>query len=353
MANLKEQIFTALKSEQKLTELTKDIERAKENLLKNHSNPVFNISDKNKILKAYMELDDINRDIGRFDRLRQYKYTTEALQERKSIEDILKGGMYNYNYIWKSENSSNTCEVCRALNGREFDFYDEVPQRPHPNCRCKVKIVEGQGRKKYNISHNENNIQLSDLSSQEQVIYKLGKFASRVMKVSGSNLQNSLNDFEYAKKNEHAHIIDSRVKISNPGLVKLMNEVNIPLDSRGVIYDSESDQSKLLWRSPEIQGFVKSNLKNLKSGKMQDVYDIEFIKKNFPYDNFLALQHCKLYNPKITPEGNFHGLIVDYYDFKYRTGNDIITDINNWGYSMQEKGKLEKHFVIYIIYEKL
>ena len=143
MANLKEQIFTALKSEQKLTELTKDIERAKENLLKNHSNPVFNISDKNKILKAYMELDDINRDIGRFDRLRQYKYTTEALQERKSIEDILKGGMYNYNYIWKSENSSNTCEVCRALNGREFDFYDEVPQRPHPNCKCKVGILEG------------------------------------------------------------------------------------------------------------------------------------------------------------------------------------------------------------------
>ena len=32
------------------------------------------------------------------------------------------------------------------MNGREFDFYDEVPQRPHPNCRCKVKIVEGKSK---------------------------------------------------------------------------------------------------------------------------------------------------------------------------------------------------------------
>ena len=39
-------------------------------------------------------------------------------------------------YVWHSENSENTCDVCTELDGQEFDFYDEVPERPHPNCKC-------------------------------------------------------------------------------------------------------------------------------------------------------------------------------------------------------------------------
>lgn len=31
----------------------------------------------------------------------------------------------------------------------------------------------------------------------------------------------------------------------------------------------------------------------------------------------LDLQHCKLYNPQITPDGYFKGIIVDYYDFDW------------------------------------
>ena len=27
------------------------------------------------------------------------------------------------------------------MDGQEFDFYDEVPQRPHPNCKCTVEII--------------------------------------------------------------------------------------------------------------------------------------------------------------------------------------------------------------------
>ena len=36
----------------------------------------------------------------------------------------------------------NTCDVCKFLDGKEFDFYEEVPERPHPNCKCTVEIVE-------------------------------------------------------------------------------------------------------------------------------------------------------------------------------------------------------------------
>ena len=87
---------------------------------------------------------------------------------------------------------------------------------------------------------------------------------------------------------------------------------------------------KLLWQSPEIQDFVKNNLQDLISGNTKGVYDIEF-KSNGNYtehkfDNYLGLQHCKLYNPQITSGGYFKGIIVDYHDFKYRR----VLKINSW-----------------------
>ena len=54
----------------------------------------------------------------------------------------MKGGISYNKYIWHSENSENTCDVCKSLDGKEFDFYEEIPERPHPNCRCTVEIVE-------------------------------------------------------------------------------------------------------------------------------------------------------------------------------------------------------------------
>lgn len=30
----------------------------------------------------------------------------------------------------------------KDLDGEEFDFYEEVPSRPHPNCKCTIEIIE-------------------------------------------------------------------------------------------------------------------------------------------------------------------------------------------------------------------
>lgn len=68
---------------------------------------------------------------------------SEAEDENRRNNDIvLKGGISNVKYIWHSENGKNTCDKCKALDGKEFDFEDEVPERPHPNCKCYVEIVE-------------------------------------------------------------------------------------------------------------------------------------------------------------------------------------------------------------------
>lgn len=112
-------------------------------MLKNHSNPVFNKVDTNKILKAHTNLDDVGKSLYRYNTLQEHHLDSQAQEEKQNIENnVLKTGISNNKYIWHSENGEKTCEVCASLDGKEFDFYDEVPERPHPNCRCYVEIVE-------------------------------------------------------------------------------------------------------------------------------------------------------------------------------------------------------------------
>ena len=195
------------------------------------------------------------------------------------------------------------------------------------------------------------------MTFEEQVVDNLTKAGSKMMPVAGANLQNAMHYFSYAKDNPHAYILNSRTEITNQGLSKLMEQVGIPENSRGVIYDNNSEQSQILWQSPEIQNFVKNNLQDLISDNAKEGYDIEFQSSGdytgHRFDNYLGLQHCKLYNPQITSEGYFRGIVVDYYDFVKRIINSLGSYLNNWGYSMQEKGLLENIFNIYVIYEKL
>ena len=55
---------------------------------------------------------------------------------------VLKGGLrYQEDedvvYIWHS--SDNACEKCQALNEKTFCSIDEIPDLPHPNCKCWVE----------------------------------------------------------------------------------------------------------------------------------------------------------------------------------------------------------------------
>lgn len=49
----------------------------------------------------------------------------------------LKGGISNTVYIWHS--SKDACEKCQSLDGQEFNSIDEIPDRPHPNCKCTIE----------------------------------------------------------------------------------------------------------------------------------------------------------------------------------------------------------------------
>ena len=75
----------------------------------------------------------------------------------------------SYNkYIWHSENSDDTCDVCKSLDGKEFDFYEEVPERPHPNCKCTVEIVEDTSSNGDFERAKEENSNTNRISSENQ-----------------------------------------------------------------------------------------------------------------------------------------------------------------------------------------
>ena len=141
MANLKNKILQALRTEKNMEETFNSLFTSQENLLKNHSNPVFSNKDKNKIFKQYTNLQNLGKSLYRYNALKENNFDTEG--EKTDIENtVLKGGISYYKYVWHSENGEHTCDVCKSLDGKVFDFYDELPERPHPNCKCTVEILD-------------------------------------------------------------------------------------------------------------------------------------------------------------------------------------------------------------------
>lgn len=100
-----------------------NLSRYQENLLKNHSNPVFSNEDKNKILKQFTNLQNIKKSLYRYNTLSENDYQKDAEAEKSNIENtVLKGGISYNKYVWHSENGEQTCDVCKSLDGRVFDF---------------------------------------------------------------------------------------------------------------------------------------------------------------------------------------------------------------------------------------
>ena len=107
MAKLKEKILQALKNSRQLEIALDDVSKSQENLLKNHSNPVFNQKNKNKILNKF-----IAKSLHRYNKLNENNYVQDAQEEKENIETtVLKGGISYNKYIWHSENSENTRDI--------------------------------------------------------------------------------------------------------------------------------------------------------------------------------------------------------------------------------------------------
>lgn len=48
----------------------------------------------------------------------------------------------NVEYVWHTAGDDKVCEECQDLDGQIFHSISDIPDKPHPNCRCYVEEVE-------------------------------------------------------------------------------------------------------------------------------------------------------------------------------------------------------------------
>ena len=206
------------------------------------------------------------------------------------------------------------------------------------------------------------------LTPDEQICrfgsYGVDKYMHEQLKLANTSLQNAIDDFKYTKNTPNVKKVDMLADIKDWRLKKYMLSNDIPVNSPGVIFNSNAAETRKLWLTDKIQKYVKEHIKDLKENKEPILQDLEFLSDK-DLDAYLALQHCKMYNPHITKDGYFEATIYDYYNYEHRdykfdakglgkkTKDLVSTYLNNWGYTMQEKGLLENYFVIYKIREKI
>ncbi|MDO5437880.1 MAG: hypothetical protein Q4F80_06760 [bacterium] len=269
-------------------------------------------------------------------------------------------------FRYHSKQTETTCEECNTdkelsnINNKSKTLLDSInkysetlKQLREEVKRIEKNTVKEEGTVTGGASNINNKTGRKAVTPKERLYMEAGKIVSPFFKLAGANLQDAVNNFKYAKENKHAYVLDSRDEVKNAEINKILDDIKVPKDSRGVYYDINSEESKALWKTNEIQNILKENYDKLKNNEKKLSINVNFTNKG-DFDAHLALQHCKLINPKITSDGYFEGIIVDYYDFNYRTPeiktkdiknmHDIkdwaVNEANNWGYSMQKNSSI-------------
>lgn len=55
------------------------------------------------------------------------------------VPDSIFNNSEEYIFEWVSEPDS--CEKCRQLDGRRYKRFEDIPEIPHPNCKCRLKLI--------------------------------------------------------------------------------------------------------------------------------------------------------------------------------------------------------------------
>lgn len=258
-------------------------------------------------------------------------------------------------FIFRSENGKNTCEMCRALDGKQFFPGDEIPVLPlHPNCKCELEKIKSYKDDTEKISDIENEIEEINLLSKElNKKIKDEKFEAQKLNDELDEVENILKTESYDKsKKEEFKTIKKNADDNAQRLIELENK---------------------LFYTSAIQNYIKTNLKRLIQAEGQPLEDKILTQSRKDFDAFVGIQHFTIHNPRITKDGYFKAVVYDKYDFEYRTTynwinlidfknieeipeklkNDMFNRLNNLGFFMQEMNLLSNYDIIYYIEQKI
>lgn len=219
---------------------------------------------------------------------------------------------------------------------------------------------------------------------QEDLYLGLGSFVISNGKTANAFLKNAANNFEDAKKDPNATIYESGNSIPNANLRKFITEdKNITnfgkidvKNMRGAYYNSKSNVSIAIANDPAIQRLIKENYSQyVENGKKieennkkipkggEKYFENQFVDKANPkleaVVNIGDIGNCTLYNPHIDKNGHFKAQMIDIVDYESKaepmpnnsTSSNYLKSLglnmaNQWGYKMQQNGRIENVFHI-------
>ena len=104
-----------------------------------------------------------------------------------SVDITLTGGISNTKYVWQTE--PNACEECKALDGTEYETKEDVPEKPHPNCKCKVVEIKDEDDEECPCSDffEELDSEANEIEIAKQYLDEVNSFVKDALNFSMSN----------------------------------------------------------------------------------------------------------------------------------------------------------------------
>ena len=160
-------------------------------------------------------------------------------------------------YKWIAEFGENTCEKCASLDGKEFDE-DNVPPRPHPNCRCKVEEISVVDEIEAEINEYREEIEQLKLQANELV-------------GDTSVLREQIEKLMKENKNTELNTLENKLASTEYDIYKLIDKIESltrDMIDRFVIEKVEK----------RINEFKENSLKNIKKAIDNIVVATEYVR---------------------------------------------------------------------------
>lgn len=286
-----------------------------------------------------------------------------------------------YKYVWQTEDGA--CKACAALNGTEYEYEAEVPQKPHPNCKCHVKKIEleepdtviivdkedeeeeeEKARKQIweilldiaqTLVYMWNEMKKAKQETADTVVNQGEKFINWT--INGINnivIPKNYLDISY-KLNKHkikdiensgnivVSLNDLKDKFLKNTILRLCRKTNININTPVVIPKPSSEIVDRLQNSQEMKDFIRERQDTLRSGEDADkIYQVQF--NDLAINNTLG--HFTIYHPVLDKDGIFTAIILDYYDFDYMKPENPIAKLNNIAYEAQKHRIIDNYVII-------
>ena len=138
-------------------------------------------------------------------------------------------------YIWRTE--LGACATCQAPDGTKYSSTDEIPDKPHPNCKCYIDVVENyEDDEEYNNDKEDNTKE--KLSKNENLNYddnsdKIKKECYDLTDETIGNcdslideIKTAINEFNTIVYNEIFENIKDKIEENIENLTNFLNELS-------------------------------------------------------------------------------------------------------------------------------